>query len=143
MKAAALVLGMMLAATSLNAQIIPSDRNYFADATQFGPNWIARAEKAYGDCLQSSNEGVVESALAHVAMMKLALPARGFSELESKVARLVKNAATPELRYKAYLALVALQHPEIFRNIGHQNYGGHDELYGVLANKLCNYSSVR
>jgi hypothetical protein len=143
MKAAAFALAMMLAVTASNAQSMTTDHAYFSDATKFEPALIAQAEKGYVNCLKSDNAGVVESALGHVAMMKLALPARGFKDVESQIARLVKNAATPELRYKAYLTLVVMQHPEIFGSIGQTDYNGYDELFGKVSSRLCNYSSAR
>ena len=143
MKAAAVILGIMLAVSASDAQSMTATEGYFSDATNFGPTLIGQAEKGYVNCLQSSNDGVVASALAHVAVMRLALPTRGFSEVESQVAKLVKNASTPELRYKAYLTLVVMQHPEIFRNVGHQGFACCDELYSVLASRLCNYTSTR
>ena len=143
MKAAAFALAMMVAVTASNAQSMAAEQGYFADATKFEPALIGQAEKGYIDCLKSDNDGVVESALAHVAMIKLALPARGFKEVELQIARLVKNAATPELRYKAYVTLVVMQHPEIFGSVAQGDYRGSDELFGAMSSRLCNYTSAR
>ncbi len=143
MKFAAVILGIMLLATVSSTQISAAAEEYFADATMYTSAYIEKAEKAYSSCLRSETSGVVASALSHVAMLRLALPTKEFSDLESQVAKLVKNASTPELRYKAYLTLVVMEHPEIFRNVERQGFACCDELYTVLASRLCNYSSAR
>ena len=143
MKTTEVVLATMLLAFASKAQGVTPEHSYFTNAAKYGPTVIAMAEKGYANSLKCENEGVVESALAQVTVMKITLPTRAFKGLEAEIAKLVKNACTPELRYKAYLAQVAMQHPEIFTTVSVQSFKNNDELFGEMSNRLISYSSAR
>ena len=102
MKSAVVVAIVMIAAT-MSAQGANTEQGYFANVARHNDVSAINAGQRYLSCLQSNNEGVVESALAHVAMMKLAVPGGKYDALKTKVSQIARRAATPELRYKAFL----------------------------------------
>lgn len=136
MKTAAALVAVMMAGAVYAGESTP-ERGYFANAARYQNVSTTKAERAYRACLLSRHEGVTESALAHVAMMKLVVPEGGFEELKGEVTRVARKAANPELRYKAWLTACVLEHPELFGGIPRGEYGSSDELFGALASRLC------
>lgn len=142
MKTAAVVAIVMIAAT-MSAQGANPEQGYFANVARHNEISTINAGKRYLACLQSNNEGVVESALAHVAMMKLAVPGVKYDALKKKVSQIARNAATPELRYKAFLTANVLDQPEVFKSVIRESYSTPDELFATLASRLCLYSMAQ
>ncbi len=140
MKTAATVLtSLLIAATAVYAQVDATDPSVFADLKHYSNVNTTKATQNYLGCLRSSNEGVIESALAQVAMMKLAVPEGNFRDLEARVAEIARASSAPELRYKAYLVATVLAQPEIFKGSAYGEYGDTDGLFGALASRLCAY----
>jgi hypothetical protein len=139
----ATVVAMVILAGTMYAQENTSERGYFANVSRYAQVSTVWAEQGYLGCLQSNNEGVMESALAHVAMMKLAVPAGEYKALKTKVAQIARTAATPEVRYKAFLTAKVLEQPEIFRSVAREGYGTADDFFAALASRLCLYSMAQ
>jgi hypothetical protein len=97
---------------------------------------LSSVEKNFSAALESENDGVVESALAHVTRMKLCLPARRFPRLEAVVADLAKSGRTPAIRYKAYIAVLVFDSPELFMAEQAAEFGTPDELYAAISHRL-------
>ena len=142
MKTAAMVTMMILAA-SVYAQDGTQEQSYFGNPAKHRGLPIAKAERNYLACLQSTNEGVVESALAHVAMMKLVLPTFESKALQEKVWQMSRKAAEPEMRYKAFLTANVLEQPKVFSGIEWGRYNSADELFDVVASRLSRYYAIR
>jgi len=140
MKAAAVV-AMMMVAVTVQAQNVSTA--YFGDPCRYEQIGMRKMERAYIAPLMSENEGVVESALAHVAMMKLLLPAANHDAVKEHVVRVARSAAAPELRYKAYLTGMVLDKPEMFREMPRQGYATADQLFGAVASTLAMYYAAR
>jgi hypothetical protein len=124
---------MILAATA-NAQT--TNVKYFADEALYNSPNALRAERSYVECLGSDNDGVIESALAHVTMMKLMNVMDDNEALRTKVAALARKASSAELRYKAFLTKSVLENPAMFRNLASTSYDGPDELFSAVASRL-------
>jgi hypothetical protein len=142
MKTAAAFVALMMAGAVYAGENTP-EHGYFATTSRYQSVNTVKAERAYRTCLLSRHEGITESALAHVAMMKLAIPECEFKELKAGVREVARTAANPELRYKAWLITRVLEHPEIFSGITHGEYNSADELFGALASRLCTLSVKR
>jgi len=142
MKAYTAVVGTLLiagAAVSAQAQSIAlneASRTYLSVVRSYTPAHIQRAVKNYAGCLESTNIGVVESALAHVARMKLIFPATESKELAKRIEFLTVNGQTPAIRYKAYLTLMVFDSPEIFGQVGQKEFQEDEEVFTTLAMRL-------
>lgn len=145
MKTSTAVVAMMLMAATATAgdNANASNLSYFSDAATYKCINATKVINKYLSCLGSENEGVVESALAHVAMMKLMLPACDFRAVNAKVAEVSLKAASAETRYKAFLTKTVLEEPGMFVRIENARYNDADELLGALASKMSETFAVR
>jgi hypothetical protein len=128
---AALAIGMTAATMAQD-----NGRFYITDSKSYSTQKIDKAAKNYMTSLNMDNEGVVESALAQVAAMKLVAPAMEFSALREKVAGLVTSGRTPSVRYKASLALMVFENPEMFREVRNSQYEDSDQFFIAVAQRI-------
>jgi hypothetical protein len=133
MKTAAVIAIMLI---GFQAEAQTAEQAYFGNPARYENIGRAGAGRAYLAALASGNDGVVESALAHVAMMKLVCPDAGCPDVRETVERLTRTAGTQELQYKAYLTLGILDRPELFNGLERGRYGSADELFGAAASRL-------
>lgn len=137
---AAVVAIMMLAATG-SAQTTTA--KYFADESLYRSLNAARVEQGYLACLTMANDGVVESALAQIAMMKLMKVVDGSEAVRTRVAAIARTAASQELRYKAFLTKTVLEDPRMFDTIATTGYESADELFGAIASRMSECYAAR
>lgn len=132
MKTATVLLAglMMLATGGVKAQ------PYFSPRSSHEKADLGKVVKYYLECLKSTNEGVIESGLAHVARMKLYYPERDFQALEKQVAVLTTEGPTAGLRYRAYLVGTLFTNPSQFAAISGSDYDGPEELFSAIARNL-------
>ncbi len=128
---AALAIGMTAAAMAQH-----NGRSYISDIKNYTTQKIDKAAKNYMTSLNMDNDGVVESALAQVAALKLVAPAMEFPALREKVAGLVTSGRTPTVRYKASLALMVFENPEMFREVRDSQYEDSDQFFITLAQRI-------
>lgn len=133
----------VLAAMMMTATVHAGEPGYFSESAKYTVANKTAAEKAYCASLKSDNEGVRESALAHVAVLELSTPEPGSREVRACVERIARTASSDELRYKAFLVGVVMEHPEIFRNLSRDGYAAPDELYAALASRLGEFYAAR
>jgi len=131
---------MMLAATGYTQDDKPA---YSAIPDGSTAAHAAKAEQNYAACLATANDGVTESALAHVALMKLSMPERDYRLLNARVADVARTAGSPEIRYKAFLTGMVLGHPEVFTALPSVTYQSPDEFFGAVASRLGEYYATR
>lgn len=77
------------------------------------PAQIEHAKKCYLDCLESSNEGVVQSAIGIVLQWRLVSPKEDLSKCEQKLYDLAVNGSSPAIRFKASLASLVMDNPSL------------------------------
>ncbi len=123
-------------ATNAFAQSENKERPYFPDIVTIQKADYSRLEKKYAACLSYENDGVVESALAHIAMFKLMYPVKELRVLERAVKAVADQNPSPEIRYKAYLVSSLFENPRQFASEARRNYESPDELFGALATKI-------
>jgi hypothetical protein len=126
---------MMFAASEATAQENNS-RGYFSNAVSYQNARIPAALKGFERCLGSENDGVVESAMAHLAKMKLELPRFESEQITRRLEALATRAETAGIRYKAYLASQVFKSPELFEGVRQAEYQSADEFFGALASRL-------
>lgn len=137
MKTYAAVIATMVLAATVSAQT--TSVKYFADESRYSSPNALRAERGYTVCLGSENDGVVESALAHITMMKLMKTTDDNKAVRTKVTVLARTASSPELRYKAFLTKSVLENPEMFKSMATTAYASPDELFGAVASRMSGY----
>jgi hypothetical protein len=137
MKTYAAVIATMVLAATASAQT--TSVKYFADETLYSSPNVLRAERGYVVCLGSENDGVIESALAHITMMRLMNAIDDNKTLQTKVAVLARTASSAELRYKAFLTKSVLENPAMFKNLATTSYDTPDELFGAVASRMSEY----
>ncbi|MEO8168435.1 MAG: hypothetical protein ABI623_09315 [bacterium] len=121
--------------TGVQAQNSTNEPAYFSDLIALQSASTATVEKGYMYSLRSENEGVVESALAHIASLKLAYPVKEFGKLRSEIQKIARTHASQEVRYKAFLVASLLKNPWQFAADARVEYATPDELFGALATR--------
>lgn len=136
MKAVTVFAAMVLmAAPAMQAQD-KDDSKFFSDTAAYKSANIPVALKAFERCLTTENEGVQGSAMAHLAMLKLMVPAVDAAQIERRLEVLSTAASTPGVRYKAYITSQVYRSPELFANERQGKYSDGDELFNALAARL-------
>lgn len=137
-----IVLGIaaVLSATNLYAQRSPGP-------AEAGKSTLGRLQ-SYQECdmqkleetlrisLRNDIEGIVVCALREVAKIKLAQPECTSDRIASQVEDLVRNGATPAIRYKAYLTSIVLSTPHSFAAEGMAEFQTDEQFFTSLARKL-------
>ncbi len=143
MKAFALVLAGGLALGGAAAQGYAGEETgdapsqpYFSDSASHARKDLTSVVGKYRLCLTCGNEGVIESALAHIAWMKIMKPDADLSAVREDLNQLTVAGTTPTIRYKAYLTFLVFDHPSMFARLKGGRYQGSDELYTEVANTL-------
>ena len=135
---AAVTVAMMIASPA-----IASGHSYFSDSATYARAGATKSAGAYVPALASTNKGVVESALAHVAMIALTMPQCDLSSAKASVKAIESRGATAELRYKAWVVRMLMENPGLFAALPKAGYGEPDELFATLAGRLAEYHASR
>jgi hypothetical protein len=128
---------MVLAALMVGAiTTLSQAQTFFPVLKNFSAADKERIDKNYAFALRVDNDGINESALAVVAMVKLDLPADEFSMIKGEIDLLVTNGATPMIRYRAYLVKAVFANPAMFKEEAARQYSDRDEFFSALAGKM-------
>ncbi len=90
----------------------------------------------YAECLQTGNPGVIVSALGHAVRMKLFVPEVNCPGLHQQISSLAVFGRTPSIRYKAYLASLVFDSPQLFKEEGARQYKDTEDLFNAVAGRL-------
>ena len=131
---AAVVMFGVIAANAQDKDV----RKYFPDPSVYKKVELAPAIKAFERCLAIDNPGVQESAMAHLAMMKMMVPSVESGEITRRLEDMATSAPAPGTRYKAYIASQVFRNPELFVKERNSEYNDADELFNALAARLQN-----
>jgi hypothetical protein len=116
--------------------------NYFSDSASYARRGATKAAESYLSALSSTNNGVVESALAHVAMIKLTKPDCEMGSVKACVSSIERKGSTEEVRYKAWVVKTLMDNPELFAGIAKAGYKEPDALFAALASKIAEYHAA-
>ncbi len=109
---------------------------YFCRAESYKTIDLSKANRNYARCLRSDNDGIVESALAHVAYMRLVLPGADLRDVRKTVESIANSDRTPVVRYKAYLASMVFVSPDLFRQAPDIPFANGDEFFAAVDYRL-------
>ena len=128
---------MVLAALMIGAiTTLSQAQTFFPVLKNFSAADKERIDKNYAVAMSMVNDGINESALAVVAMVKLDLPADEFSMIKGEIDRLVTNGATPMIRYRAYLVKAVFANPAMFKEEATHQYSDRDAFFSAIAERL-------
>lgn len=139
MKALAAVAVAMMITSAANA----TGRSYFSDSARYACVGAAKAAQAFKPALSSPNQGVVESALAHVAMIKLTIPECELRSVSAIISGIEVRGMTEELRYKAWIVRMLMDNPRMFGDVAKAGYEDPDALFAALASSLAAHYAAR
>jgi hypothetical protein len=92
-----------------------------------------RIDRNFAVSLHSSNNGLVESALSVVTMIKLDLPADEFPMIRDQIDYLAAHGETPMVRYRACLAGAVFANPAMFQEQAAMQYSDAEAMFSALA----------
>jgi len=98
--------------------------------------YIQKAIKNYAAALKSTNDGVVESAIAQIVFIRIGLPKLDLKTVEGTVTNLAENGRTPVIRYKAYLANIVFESPASFEKALNVETTNSDAFFAVIASQV-------
>ncbi len=116
-----------------------TEKNYFSDSATYACLGATKAAKSYISALSSTNTGVVESALAHAAMITLTMPACDMTSVRGSVTAIETKGGTEEVRYKAWVVGTLMDNPKLFVGIAKAGYEEPDALFAALAGRMAEY----
>ncbi|MEW6510315.1 MAG: hypothetical protein AB1428_05085 [Bacteroidota bacterium] len=138
MKASALLFAAitLAGASGMRAQEPDEARAYFPPPERFQNIKVAKFDRMYSASLNSENNGVVESAIAHCLWAKLVLPEAQFDQIREGLGSLAVFGRTPSIRYKAYLAGLVFDDPTVFLTGVARRYENSDQLFAALSQRF-------
>jgi len=131
-RAAVTAMAMVLTAV-MTASAQPG---YFSTLEKHQQTDLRKAACLYTKCLKSENIGVIESALSHLVRMKLYVPELQCPELQEELNSLAATGTTPSVRYKAQIASLVFDSPDIFTAESAQQYENGTDLFNTVASRL-------
>lgn len=140
MKGYTLAAGLILAtASSLGQTSTPKaadERPCISSTINYSTANVTQVKKNFLWTLQSDNDGVMESCLAHIAQMRIMLPNEDMKEFDAMLNQLAINGRTQAIRYKAYLTTQVFASPATFRHVAEVSYASGDEFFTAIATRL-------
>ena len=100
------------------------------------PESLTRGVKSYTKSLKSDNVGIVESAVFHIAKLKLLFPEEATGAALAELENLSESGASESIRFKAYLATQVLEFPENFSTLEKKNYKDAEAFFLMISTEL-------
>lgn len=95
-----------------------------------------KIERSYLKCLESDNEGVVESAIGMVTYIRVNFPNRKMAEIRAKLTELASSGLSYAVRGKAFIAAQVFADPTAYRKIVESIRGDDNWPFDDLAAKF-------
>lgn len=107
---------------------------------QRSQEYLDKAVKAYEHSLDFKLPAVVESAIYNVIVMKQYYPKEDYSDILDMFKDLAADGKTATVRYKAQLASLYFEYPELFKNIEFEKSTENaDKYFKEISDKLVSY----
>jgi hypothetical protein len=113
-----------------------TERPYLSGTLSYATANVPQAKKGFLWALKSDNDGAVESALAHIAQMRIMLPREEMKDIETALSQLAGSGRTQVIRYKAFLATQVFASPGLFQEEAAARYESGDEFFTAIASRL-------
>jgi hypothetical protein len=112
------------------------DHVSIVEFAEYHPVLLKRAVDNYAACLRCGNNGVVESAIAQLARLRLDVPTLSAEKCLRELRRLAGEGATPVIRIKARFALLLCDEPALFDTAALQLQRDPEKLFADIATQL-------
>jgi hypothetical protein len=109
---------------------------FFASMSSYRSADMQKLERNFLGSLNHPNDGVVESAIREVARLKLVQPLCCSEAIVERLHELTIEGRTPAIRYKAALASILFENPEMFGVEGTVEFANEEELFTAIAHRL-------
>ena len=142
MKTRMIVAAGLLATAALSAGVAQETgarvgrERVFASMGSYQRVDMQRIEKQLLNSLNHPCDAVVESAIGEVARLKVAQLCCTSSAIADRLEELVEEGGTPAIRYKAMLATLVFQNPEMFAAESGRDFVNGEDLFGAIADRL-------
>ncbi len=127
---------LLIASATALGQDAQRGASRFASITSHSEEYVQNAAENYTLLLTSQNDGVVESATAHLTYLRMGSPGSDFSEARKAITKLADNGRTNVIRYKARLAMVVFDSPELFADGVRASSSDGNEFFLEIASKV-------
>jgi len=97
---------------------------------------LCRGSISYLNALNSNNEGMMESAMTNIMIMKLYFPERDYDKFISKLSELTTEGESKQVRFKAFIACNYLKHPERYNWIEKDTFQVTTDFFKLFSEKL-------
>jgi hypothetical protein len=97
---------------------------------------VAKYQPACVISLRHPIEGVVECALRDAMMLKIARPDVEVPNIRKEIDRLTTDGATQTIRYKAWLAKLVYENPDMFVAEANADFFTAEEAFAAVARRL-------
>lgn len=108
----------------------------FARMSSYQSADLQKLEQNFLESLNHPVNGVVESAIREVARLKLVQPLCCSGAIVERLHELTIEGKTPAIRYKAALASILFENPEMFETEGPLEFTNEEELFTAIAHRL-------
>ncbi|MCK5571912.1 MAG: hypothetical protein KAJ12_04095 [Bacteroidetes bacterium] len=133
---ALLLVAVVSQAGSQGAARANEELRIFAQLSSYQTANMERLEKSFLGSLNYPHDAVIESAIAEITRLKIAQQSCCSKAIEKKLAELAVEGNTPAIRYKAALALILFDQPDIFVEEVTVDFGNPEELFMAISRRL-------
>jgi hypothetical protein len=123
---------VLLFATATVIQAQP----YYPELQKYSAKDKKKIDRAYADALKAPNDGVVQTALAIVTLLKMDLPEDDFPRIQKEVQYLKAHGSTPGIRYRACLVEAVFYSPEMFKEVPTRHYSDPDVFFDAFVERM-------
>jgi hypothetical protein len=128
---------MMLAVVMILTTVtVLQAQPYYPRLQNYSAKDKKRIDRGYAEALKSPNDGVVETALAVVTLLKMDLPDDEFPKIQNEVCYLKTHGATPMIRYRACLVEAVFYSPEMFKEVPTRRYSDPDTFFDAFVERM-------
>jgi hypothetical protein len=94
----------------------------------------------YYKALNSENTGLIESAIVNIVKLKMYSPCMDYSRITDRLEELTESGPSDVIKYKSFIAILYLEHPERFNWISADETQEHittiDEMFARIETQL-------
>jgi hypothetical protein len=131
-----LTVGLLFASLQALGQEMRSDPSNVSPLSSYTKDYIQNAITNYRAALNSANDGIVESAIANLSYIRIALPQLDLRKSHAAIANLTESGRTPVIRYKAYLAMLVFENPESYMSSLKTEFTESDKFFSSVASQV-------
>lgn len=127
---------MLAAVIIMTSVTVLQAQPYYPELRNYSSKGMKQLDRGYAEALKSPNDGVVQTALAIVTILKMDLPNEDFPLVQEEVGYLKTHASTPVIRYKASLVEAVFTSPEMFKEVPTHRYSDPEVFFDAFVERM-------